>query len=733
MANKGTYDWKFKSVGGTARVSIATGEDIAHLAELDQKLWTVISCPTSGLEFDPATLAMMDADNDGKIRVGEVVATAGWLTKVLKTPDSLIDAGAELPLSAINVDDEEGKKLYDSAKQILSNLSLEKDSISVADSSDSIAIFAKTKFNGDGIVTADSTDDEDLKAVMAQIIACQGAVADRSGVDGVDAAKVEAFYAACADYAAWMEAGEAEGVHPYGPDTPAAFAAVTAVKDKVADYFMRCKLAAFASDSTAALDVSAEKIGAISDKDLSACSDEISSYPIAKVSSDGVLPFKGINPAWMDAFAQVKALVLDAKFASADGITEADWNGVLAGFDAFVAWNGAKKGAEVEALGLDAVKAVLSAARKDDLLALIAEDAALESEANAIASVDRLTHLHRDFHTFLKNYITLDDLYAKDTKAIFQAGTLYIDQRSCDLCVKVADMGKQGEVQTFGGMYLLYCSCTSKTKGVTMNIAAAMTDGDVNNLRVGMNAVFYDRDGVDYDAVVTKIVDNPISVRQAFWSPYRKLGNFISEKITKNVADKESKATSGLIAKADGVSVPAAGDKPAEAAKPAPFDIAKFAGIFAAIGMALGMIGSAVMKIIDPWYNILILFVVLIICISGPSMFLAWQKLRKRNLAPVLNANGWAVNANVRIDIPFGNTLTQMPDIPAVETVDPAARAKKRARNAKRFFWCLLVLLILGGAGYAYYLSHRSAKAEAPAPVEQVVEAPAAEAVPEAE
>ena len=49
---KNGYDWKYSVVGGVTRVNIETGEDIAHLGELDQKLWTVLSCPVKGLEFD---------------------------------------------------------------------------------------------------------------------------------------------------------------------------------------------------------------------------------------------------------------------------------------------------------------------------------------------------------------------------------------------------------------------------------------------------------------------------------------------------------------------------------------------------------------------------------------------------------------------------------------------------------------------------------------------------------
>ena len=63
------YEWKFSKIGGVTRVNIETGEDIAHLGELDQKMWTVLSCPTKGLEIDDKTLNIIDTDQDGKIKV----------------------------------------------------------------------------------------------------------------------------------------------------------------------------------------------------------------------------------------------------------------------------------------------------------------------------------------------------------------------------------------------------------------------------------------------------------------------------------------------------------------------------------------------------------------------------------------------------------------------------------------------------------------------------------------
>ena len=661
------YDWSYCSFGGVVRVNVRNGEDIAHLPELDKKLWTVLSLPTEGLEFPSETLKMIDTDSDGKIRVDEIIAASKWLCTVLKDKDLLIKAPDTLKLSDINTDSPEGAALEKSARQILSNLKLEKDEISVADTSDSVAIFADTKFNGDGVITPGSTEDAHLKEVIELIAEKIGSATDRSGVQGINAEQIEAFYGALADYAAWQDAAGAD-IRPFGDNTQAVLDAVEALKDKVADFFMRCKLIAFTEAAALAVDVSADKISAISDHDLSGEAEEIASYPLARPSKDGILRFDGINPAWKGRVDAMKTL---AGMEDKEGIDEAAWNELVAGFAPFIAWKDSKKGDAVESLGLEKVKELIAAADKDALLKLVEADKALEAEANSIDEVNKLTHLVRDFYKLLKNYVILSDFYSPDQNqmSVFEAGRLYIDQRCCRLCVRVADMGKHADMAGLSGMFLLYCACTSKTTGKSMNIVAVMTDGGTRNLRPGTNGVFYDRDGVDYDATIIRIVENPISVKQAFWAPYVKFWNWITGLVNKSAAEKDAKSMENLQASASAAPADAA-------AKKQPFDIGKFAGIFAAVGMAIGLLGAAIAGIVAglaklPWWGLLLVIVGIMLLISGPSCFIAWGKLRRRNLGPVLNANGWAINSSIIVNIPFGRTLTSIAKYPKLKLDDP--------------------------------------------------------------
>ncbi|MCQ2075090.1 MAG: hypothetical protein MJY77_07925 [Bacteroidaceae bacterium] len=695
------YNWKFSTIGGVTRVNIDSGRDIEHLAELDQKLWTVLSCPVKGLELDGKTLEMVDADGDGRIHVNDVIATVEWLKKALGNLDVLLKREDSLPFSAFNDKTEEGQALLASARQILSNLGITKESISVADTSDSIAIFANTKLNGDGIVTPESTDDEGLKDVISKAVATVGSVQDRSGVAGINSELAEKFYAELAAYTAWIDAGHADkAIFPFGNDTEAAWSACMAVKDKIADYFMRCKLADFHSDSVSVLDVTSDRIGAISDRNLSSCIGDIAEYPLAKVTSSQMLPLKnGINPAWKAQIGTLRTLVLDKVMAGKDELSESDWLSVLAGFDAYNAWKDSEAGQSVSSLGYDTVHRIFSDNRKDDLLKLIGEDLALKAESESIDQVNRLTHLNRDFYTLLCNFVTLKDFYSRKELAIFQAGTLYVDQRSCDLCIKVSDMSKHTSMPDLSNMFIVYCNCVSKHSAETMTIAAVITNGDVNDLREGKNAVFYDRSGNDWDATITKVVDNPISVRQAFLRPYRRFGQFVEESINKFASDKDAKVmaslNSAVTAKVEG------GE-----AKP-PFDIAKFAGIFAAIGLAFTGLVKVVHDLfaglskLNAW-GWLGLIVGIIVLISGPAMIMAWLKLRRRNLSPILNANGWAVNARTLINIPFGSTLTSMTSMPKlVVGKDPFADRKIKIWQ-KILIW--LIVVIAAVAAFMHYI-----------------------------
>ena len=671
-----SHTWKFFRAGGFDQAKLDSGDDLANLDQLDQKLWVALACPTRGLEFDSRTLDLIDTDKDGRVRVPEVIAAAKWTTSLLKNPNELLQGSPTLPLAAINDATPEGKQVLSSARQILINLGkAEATAINLEDTADTAKIFTATNFNGDGIIPPDAAGDEPTKAVITEIMACMGTETDRSGKPGISQAKADAFFAEAQAHANWWQQAEADQtILPLGDATAVAAAALTAIKAKVDDFFTRCRLAEFDPRALTALNRLETEYIPLATKDLTVNSPEIASFPIAPIAAGKALPLaEGVNPAWAAALANLRSSAIQPLLGDRTALLEADWHQLCARLAPFATWATSKVGAPVEKLGLPRVREILASDARTRINALIARDKALEPEANAIAAVEKLIRFNRDLYTLCVNFVNFKNFYSRKVPAIFQAGRLYLDQRSCDLCLTVEDAAKHGTMAGLAGAYLAYVDCVRLTTGTKLSILAVISQGDDDNLMVGRNGIFYDRKGNDYDATITKIIACPISLRQSFWAPYKKLVRIIEEQISKHAAATETDATDKLTNAAALTASPGG---------PKKVDI----GTVAALGVAFGSIGTFVGLIFGKILDVMQLgplavagaFLGVMAMISGPSIILAVIQLRKRNLGPILDANGWAVNARAKINVPLGTSLTAIATLPPGSHHDPDPFAEKK-------------------------------------------------------
>ena len=715
MLNSPTsHTWNFFRSGGLDQVSLTTSDDLLALDRLDQKLWVALSCPVKGLELDEKTLALIDSDGDGRIRVPELIAAVNWAAARLKNPAGLLQGADSLPLEAIDDSTLDGKTILACAKQILASLGKAgANTIFVSATADTSKLFASNPLNGDGVIPPEATTDADAQALIRDIITCLGGVADRTGAMGITAEKTETFFTELAAYVAWVDKSSAKDIAVLGAGTAPAVAAIRAIRAKADDYFARCRLAAFDSRAIAALNRQETEYLAIAAKDLKITAEEVAGFPLARIEAHRPLPLlEGVNPAWASTLAALHAAVITPVYGAAKTtLTEGEWTELNAKFAPYETWLGGKAGSVVEKLSHERAKDLLAGKGRAVLNGLIAQDKALEPEIKAISAVDRLVRYHRDLRPLLHNFINFADFYSGDRLAVFQAGTLYLDNRSCKLCVRVDDPAAHSILAATSKAYITYLDCR-RPGNETMKLAACFTQGDSDYLFVGRNGVFYDRAGRDWDATITKIVDNPISLRQAFWSPYKKVLRMIEEQVAKRAA----------VADAAVVNQVANGPAGAPALPPAPkkIDI----GTVAALGVAVGAIGGALATVatglarMEPW-QLPIVLVTLILAISLPAVIIAALKLRQRTIGPLLEANGWAINGRVRINIPFGTALTEQALLPPGShrsLVDPYA--DKAAANRRRGFF-LLVVIILAALITAKVLHTWPFPAAATAPAEK--------------
>ncbi|MBR1587071.1 MAG: hypothetical protein IJ658_01980, partial [Kiritimatiellae bacterium] len=644
------HKWQFFKSARCVQAKVETGDDLLALKELDKKLWTVLSAPTKGVRFDAATLRLMDSDGDGRVRVPEVLAAVDWMSARFRKLDFLFAGKDEIPLDEVRDDTPEGKALLASFKKLLARAGKpDATSLSQADSKGMTDVFNAQPLNGDGVVTAKSTSDPAVADAIAAIAAAEGSVTDRSGDEGIDQGRADAFFADAAARLAWKAAAKDSAV--FGERTADAYAAFKAVEAKIDEFFTPPE-----------------------------------DMPLVTDAPDPALPLTaGVHPLWLGRFRAFA----DAVVAPATQIARDEWAAVKAKFAPYEAWLAAEAGKPVAGIADDALAAFVKDGKAQAAVNdLIAKDLALADEYGRFVDCERAVRYAANLVDWLRNYVNQENLYDPKRDGVFRTGDLYIDGRVCRLCFEVADEGSHSALAERSRCCLLYAKLSRPATGEAREVCAVVTAGPTAGLYVGRNGIFIDCDGKDWEAVVAKVVEAQVSLREAFWAPWAKIAATISEQCKKFLSSKQDAAVAQVGDKATAAAAPKA-DAP---------NGAVLASSVAAIGIGIGMVGTAVGGLVSlvaglPWWQSLLGVAVVILAVSLPSVILAWFRLRARDLGAILNAGGWAVNRPLTFSMGLARTFTHPAKMPLGSAIarDPYAS----------YGWLKLLALLLALAGAA--------------------------------
>lgn len=341
--------------------------------------------------------------------------------------------------------------------------------------------------------------------------------------------------------------------------------------------------------------------------------------PLVTEEPDAVLPLKArLNPRHLEAVLDFAAKCVVPLLGEREELTRLEWKKVKSAFSPYREWVKAKP--------------VMNAEAKS----------ALDTE-------EKFLRFKLYLGEFIDNFVTMKNLYREDSTAMFQCGSLRIDAREMDLCFHVANEAAHAALAGKSNCCVLYLKLSRQGGKATRNICAAVTAGTVARIYVGRNGVFYDRDGLDWEATVTKVIENQVSLIEAFWLPWKKLGSGISGTVKKFLGDKQSKAVADV----------SAGTKGGEQSG------AAMASSVAAIGIAVGMLGAAAASIVTavsglhPWWMVFVAIGAVVLAVSLPSVILTYFKLRSRDIGAILNACGWAVNRRMRFSMRLARSFTR--------------------------------------------------------------------------
>ena len=647
-----------RNYGGSYQLRIQNAEDMEKIQVLDEVHWAATSIPTDSLNCDKAFIAYVDTDRNGRIRPAELKAAWSWLIQVLADRHRLSEGSDVLRLQDIDTHYPEGQKLHAAAELILTNLNISGTSeISLAQVRDVQNIMASAANNGDGIIPPEATSNADLAQFITSIMDTVGSRMDACGKPGISEEELKKFFHEAETYLAWKAEGEIPKGHecteilPWGIETGKAYDLVRNLEGKMDQFFAQCALVKFDERAAAQMQLREKELGEIDFTDTAGMMDRLKDSPLASPNSAGLLNFEeAINPLYVDSLLELKEKVLSRALGdSLERLNENEWREVKNIFCSYRAWLENKQGSEVENLGQDRLRSYLGGSYREQVSELIEKDLAVANELNQIQNLEKLILYQRWLMVLANNFVSFADLYNPNARALFEMGTLVIDERQITFTMGVRDRQAHKKISQRSSLYLLYVEVTGRQdKDIKFEIVAPVTSGSSEGLCVGKRGIFFTVDGREWDAEVVDIVVNPISVWESVKAPFQKIGDFVREQIEKMTKSSEEKTVSmASSASASGTAR----------------DLMLGGGLaIAALGSSFAYITKALSEV-KP-VQVLMALLGLAMVVLLPSIFAGFVKIRKRNMGGLLEASGWAVNVHMRLNMKMGRLFTHTPHLP---------------------------------------------------------------------
>ncbi len=330
MAEK-AHTWKFRRIGGMDQVVLKTGEDIAALSDLDPKLWVALAMPTSQHQCCEA-LAILDVDNDGKVRVPEILAAVSKCQDAFSNLDLLFDETGAISIDSIQNEQLRASCAYAAEVSECGTDSLDLDAVELA-----LSRYIAKPFNGDGVIVPESSADETLASSISAIIGAGYQTQDSSGKPGLSQATLEAFLADASAFLTWSDAGAT--LLKSLPNIPfdALFPLYQIIAPAVNDYFKRCAVLSLAANQEALKDLSAQ-MAAMLAASPSESDATLQKLPLALPRIDGLLALDAAyNPLFLNA-TRTLFNALKTPYALGSTIDAGAWATIVADMDRYAAW-----------------------------------------------------------------------------------------------------------------------------------------------------------------------------------------------------------------------------------------------------------------------------------------------------------------------------------------------------------------------------------------------------------
>ena len=660
----------FQRFGRSHHLCIRSAEDLSLACKLDEAHWVAIGAPISTMAGDETFLRLVDSDHNGRIMCAEVREAIEWLLGKLPDRAGIDERSMSLRLDAVSTDDGEGQRIAQSARKMLARLDLsDRGEITLSQVRQIKAKVEAMPVSEAGVVLPEAAGDRKLRRFLQDVLDTVGGADHPSGSPGVGAEQLAKFLTMAAEAVGWHaqaqlpDGQDRSDIMPLGEGTPAAYAALSAVRAKLDQYFAQCEAVALDERLAARMGWSDQELAELDFRDPAAIEQVLSEAPLAPGRADRTLRLDGpLNPYYAPAMERFAAEVLTPVLGGAQSLSAAQWQGVKACFAAHEAWVAAGPDPRLRALGVEKLWDYLDDPYAAGVRELIDESARTAFDLDNIRLTERLILYQAHMLALANNFVSFPDLYDPAKRAMFEMGSLVMDGRRFNLAVRVDDRKQHANIARTSDMCLLYVEVRPRDGAKPYEVAVPVTAGGVGNLCLQKRGIFHDRGGRECDAVVVSIIENPISLAEAFAAPFRRLAKLVTGKIESLTAKAEKTLDQQAAVVMDQAAGPPARPKAAKSSALQSGGLIMGFGVAgAAVGSALAYIAKTVSE--NPAAIVVGLGIAVLLVIL-PTSIVAWLKLRGRDLSAILEGSGWAINARMRLTRRQGRYFTLRPKYP---------------------------------------------------------------------
>ncbi len=664
---------KFNRYGKTYQLVINSAKNLPDVLKLDDSHWAVTSAPISAFKCDAQLLKYLDGDNNGRIRTDEMRAAMSWCLETLSDTSEMDKGICAIETRSIRTDSPDGPGLLVTASYVSEQMKSPADVVTLEQVRTCMDELRMKPLNGDGIVVTEAAQNAAIADYIAAAVTATGGSPDLSGKTGVSAEQLASFKQAIEDFIVWKKIGDNVGSEtmPFGADTHAVWTLMQKYAPQIDTFFMLAGFKNFDPENV-------ERFLAAKSASDSA-SDALSNAPLARPNADGSLPLSGpaVNPLFLNDIT----LIRDQLFATVlgtpiDTASAEDWIRVKTTLAPYGAYLSAKKGGMVETLSLDKLQVWRESSYYADVGKLIEADQDVTRRVSAFSQLEKLLLYHGFLMRVINNFVSLSEFYSPDRRALFERGSAIIDGRWFNFAIEASDPAAHLAVAKTSGIFTLYLKIEHRSDPAkAYTVAVPATSGTRGNLSVGKRGVFFDIYGAEHDAIITHIIENPISLIEAVLAPFAKVGKMIMGKIE----GLSTAAEDAIMKSADKVTTSAFSAPPPP---PPPAAPASPATLLMSISISIAALGSGFAVLSKSFGEMsmkgrIYSAIAAVLIILGPIVLGGIIKLARQDLSAILEGCGWAVNQRMCLTGKLRRQFTERRAYPDEAIGTPAKRSKK--------------------------------------------------------